>query len=667
MAMTCLRAFVGHSFNPADKHLVQTFLDYFESLGEILPDFSWQHAEHAEPTVLAEKVMRLLEGKNLFIGICTKNEQVVISDAKNTSILGGVFFTNKARSFKWKTSDWIIQEIGLALGRKIYVVLLVENGVRPPGGLQGNLEYIAFDRSEPEKCFMKILQMLSAISPNEKLTTEPELEAKASVAKNPETEVSQDDGDWYTPRPGWDRSAYEVSFMYALIKDKNDKAKEISKAYLLSEEGQIEENRITWKGFEELEQIRYGKIGKISTLKAMIDDHPTSSKLLEYIAESYSAFNEHEMAASFLKKAAALVTEEVQKFKLHKAAVTALQKAGNHTEAAAIVHEMRQSWDGTEVCEAEILIAERIILESEDNFEFQVGSMERQLELYPNDSDLRFELAYKYSQAEEHGLSAMHYLRIPFGKRTAVAWNNLGVAYNKLRMQAKSIEAYRRSEKMGETLAMSNLANRMLDVGFIPEAKQICETAAKIDNYHENIGHSMSRLKELPQEEEKEEIEMLKKAQSVCDFYREFGKGLAKNLVYPLANRWKGKHCEMALVFDTGTLNLSGKFERNNAMNFGMHSIFNVYGKSADTPAITKHTIEYSGTVKGRAVVGWVSRDRENEPDRTSTLLTKEDDRTLMLMVFSEDGREIRVIEKPKTGIPQFYTLRAICTEQGQL
>lgn len=658
--MTCLRAFVGHSFNEADKRLVQTFLDYFESLGEILPDFSWKHAEHAEPTVLADKVMRLLEGKNLFIGICTKNEQVVISDARKISVFGGIFLKDKDRSFKWKTSDWIIQEIGLALGRKIHVVLLVENGVRQPGGLQGNLEYITFERSEPEKCFMKILQMLSAISPNEKLTAEPELEAKASAAKKSETAVSQDDGDWYTPKPEWERINYEVSYVIALIRDEKEKANEIAKAYLLSQEGQIEENRITWKGYEELEQIRYGKTGSISTLKALIEDHPTSSKLHEYLAESYSVFNEHEKTAFFLKKSAGLAAVEVQKFKLLRKAAAAFHQAGNQTEAAIVVQEMKESWNGTEACEVELLKAERIILGSDDNFEFQVGSMERQLELNPNDTDLRFELAYKYSQVEEHGLSAMHYLRIPYGKRTAVGWNNLGVAYNKLRMQAKSIEAYRHAEKMGETLAMSNLANRLLDVGFMPEAKLICETAAKIENYHENVGHSMSRLKEIPQEEAKEEIEFLKRVQSVSDFYREFGKALSKNLLSPLANRWKGRHCAMALVIDKDAFTLSGKFERTDPMNFALSPILTDHVKSTDTSTITKHSIEYSGTIKGRAIVGWVSRDRLNEPEKTSSLLTKEDDRTLMLMVISEDGHEIRVLEKPKQGSTKFYTLQSL-------
>ena len=33
----------------------------------------------------------------------------------------------------WKTSDWVIQEIGLATGRGLELILLVEDGVRRPG------------------------------------------------------------------------------------------------------------------------------------------------------------------------------------------------------------------------------------------------------------------------------------------------------------------------------------------------------------------------------------------------------------------------------------------------------------------------------------------------------------------------------------------------------
>lgn len=69
-----IKAFVGHSFNSQDNSVVDAFLKYFQHLEELLPSFSWDHAEKAEPIELAEKVRTKFIGKNIFIGICTARE-----------------------------------------------------------------------------------------------------------------------------------------------------------------------------------------------------------------------------------------------------------------------------------------------------------------------------------------------------------------------------------------------------------------------------------------------------------------------------------------------------------------------------------------------------------------------------------------------------------------
>ena len=75
------------------------------------------------------------------------------------------YYKGRNTDFIWKTSDWIIQEIGLAKGRDLPLVLLVERDVRPPGELQGDVEYIPFDRENPERAFGKILEMIRGLSP----------------------------------------------------------------------------------------------------------------------------------------------------------------------------------------------------------------------------------------------------------------------------------------------------------------------------------------------------------------------------------------------------------------------------------------------------------------------------------------------------------------------
>jgi len=131
--MAEVKAFVGHSFTDDDKDVVARFIEFFGTLAKLNTSFSWVHARAAEPKQLAEKVLSLIQGRNLFIGICTKKERVV--DSEGATLLFNRLIS-KPDDLHWKTSDWVIQEIGLAIGRSMNIILLVENSVRKPGGLQ---------------------------------------------------------------------------------------------------------------------------------------------------------------------------------------------------------------------------------------------------------------------------------------------------------------------------------------------------------------------------------------------------------------------------------------------------------------------------------------------------------------------------------------------------
>jgi hypothetical protein len=112
-----IKAFVGHSFLKADEQLIGTFLKYFDSIAKSHPSFGWQNAESAEPKVLAEKVLERVADKNTFIGICSRNERVIASASLRAPMFRPSFLQGDKNRFIWKTSDWIIQEIGVAIGK----------------------------------------------------------------------------------------------------------------------------------------------------------------------------------------------------------------------------------------------------------------------------------------------------------------------------------------------------------------------------------------------------------------------------------------------------------------------------------------------------------------------------------------------------------------------
>src|ERR1700748_3484985 len=96
-----IRAFVGHSFNAEDADVVNKFLKYFDQLSKSQLQFSWEHAQAAEPRELAQKVLAILADKNVLIAICTKRERVIEDSALKLSIMRDSLRA-KCESFDWK-------------------------------------------------------------------------------------------------------------------------------------------------------------------------------------------------------------------------------------------------------------------------------------------------------------------------------------------------------------------------------------------------------------------------------------------------------------------------------------------------------------------------------------------------------------------------------------
>jgi hypothetical protein len=64
--------------------------------------------------------------------------------------------------------------------------------------------------------------------------------------------------------------------------------------------------------------------------------------------------------------------------------------------------------------------------------------------------------------------------------------------------------------------------------------------------------------------------------------------------------------------------------------------------------------------LKGRAVEGTVLTAEEGRPVQRTTILGIGDSSTPILMVLTDDGNEIKVMEGPKTDNPLFYSLTSV-------
>lgn len=101
--------------------------------------------------------------------------------------------------------------------------------------------------------------------------------------------------------------------------------------------------------------------------------------------------------------------------------------------------------------------------------------LEAYLVLKPYDDTVRFKCAYQYDNLEQTSLALHHYLvyQQTQPKPDSAVQNNLGWLYQQNNMDLKSTEMYRAALENGNTLAGSNLASRLLDIGMVDEAEKI--------------------------------------------------------------------------------------------------------------------------------------------------------------------------------------------------
>ena len=547
--MSQIKAFVGHSFPSDDDAAVRAFLNFLDHVKATSSDFSWDHAETAEPKELADKVMCLVEDKNLFIGICTNNELAVAPSKLGRGLFNKKILKGDAAQFSAKTSDWIIQEIGLAIGRRMELILLVEKGVRPPGGLQGNIEYITFDRSAPEKSFVKLREMIQALRPRAFAAVETQTTAAPPVESQ---EVKKAGDEWLQPKPEWKRHNYEVALMHMVIRENEQGEKSISDAYFASPDSKAEGNPESWEAFCEYTRLSFGNRGDLAKLQGLAKAHPNNSDVQRYLAKGYQEYQDFEKAADYFEVAAEKAADAKSQLAKYSEAAIAYFRANLQQKAKTILGKMRGLVPKVEDGESVLINALRDIAKHANDKDLLLGLTERLMHLHPEDTDTRFSLAHKYSKVGYHDVSLLHYLKIPYQERGAATWNNLGVEFDHFELQSKSVKAYRKAEELSETLAMSNLAQKFINAGFLEEAEKICNSAVKIEDYHKNIGSSISRIKDAPEEEEKKEKETVAKALPPSEFYREYGRAATKDDIPEIAGTWNSEPCPLKLELKDG-------------------------------------------------------------------------------------------------------------------
>ncbi|MGZ3708793.1 MAG: hypothetical protein ACXWCY_14205 [Burkholderiales bacterium] len=127
-------AFIGQSFVPADEKLNALIARFLRALG-----LTVLTGEKPRADAVSKKVRDRIDKCHVFIGIFTRRDKL----------------EGKA---EWGTSSWVVDEKAYALARGKKLVLLKEHAVGSIGGLQGDYEYLEFERTALEELLVKVLE-----------------------------------------------------------------------------------------------------------------------------------------------------------------------------------------------------------------------------------------------------------------------------------------------------------------------------------------------------------------------------------------------------------------------------------------------------------------------------------------------------------------------------
>jgi hypothetical protein len=106
--------------------------------------FSVVSGEEPKADTVSNKVRERIEAASYFLGVFTRRDRL-----RNRN--------------EWTTSSWVIDEKAYALAKGKKLILLREIGVKSIGGIQGDYEYIEFNRDDLAEVLIKLVQILRSL------------------------------------------------------------------------------------------------------------------------------------------------------------------------------------------------------------------------------------------------------------------------------------------------------------------------------------------------------------------------------------------------------------------------------------------------------------------------------------------------------------------------
>jgi tetratricopeptide (TPR) repeat protein len=618
-----LSAFIGRSFLPQDEALwmeVRTLLESFKPL-----DFAFEDAKEAQPLGVSDKVRAGIDRNDVYIGILSHRDLVVDQAAGIFGVLLSIVPSRK----RWSPPPWVVQESGYALGVKKRVVLLIEEGVQfPTSNLDADREWISFRR----EAIQNIAPRLSALINHLIAERLPVVPAAVAPVSAPEAPAPTEKDDALASR--------ESSSLFEDILElvEKDPSVETDRAFdervRALEDGQFK----LWVPYFFLSRKAIkGDKSSLEKLSATVNGEPGNVAARSNLASYHEHFDQPLEAARILLENLPAASPGGQA-RLMRQAAHALSKAQAHDRAIAVLGDLIKQQGGSAATFTSVADVAGAMLDRS----LELAALERALVFEPGNSGLRFRLAFAYSAQNNYALGMYHY-KVRLSQRPdPAALNNLGVAYESLKMPGKEIESYLKAAPENE-LAKANLSHAYLERGFLSTAEELAGAvlaAGQIESVERDRSASvLQQVTSKRGEETEKEENILRDARREADFRATFAEAHFDDGGAQLVPGLFGTpHGQLALRQDgdrlAGTATIREKAPQ---------SLFASMVPGGATREQTR-VLKLEGTVDHRA--GSFTLSTEITPD--GLLAIPERSEVECLFVIALDGRSLEVLEKGK-------------------
>ena len=499
-----MKAFVGHSFNNKDAEVVRKIIKHIESL-----DIKWETGEKPQYSGVAEKVKNKIIHNEIFIGIFTCDKKILLENGQSN------------KEGLYTTSNWVIQESGFAIAKNKKLIFLVEEGIYKFPELQGDQEYIKFNRKSLDRAFTELNHMINSMKEKITIGISSGIEESLENTKEPELELPKEKIQKLNQEKGQEKKAEGLKKMFDAIIKKED-YKEAQKIYNEELKKYLEgDEREMWWAFVLRFSIKLGDPEAFSKLQVLVNENKNNFGVVKQLALAYKEMREYRKAKNIFSETRKLLdtTEEKDKEKIidcYEQESLYLVLDNEYEESIKLLSDLLYE-DNFKEYKAKILAVLANLAKTKEDIERFFIYAEGLLNIDPTNTELRFDLAYRYSKKGDNEMSLLHYKKLTNTTKSPMGLNNLGVQYDILKLPAKSIDSYLESSKNKNTLAMANIAGRYLNEGFIKDAKREIKRAYDLSREnieaHGNIGYAKNRMEEILEKEEKKEKEILIKAE----------------------------------------------------------------------------------------------------------------------------------------------------------